>query len=75
MRHGSGGGVCQVDLSLRTGVRLVAVAMVMLQVGVMVLLIRCRETPVFKAASPALSVISQCGVLLATVAVADSDSE
>ena len=66
---GFGGGVCQVDLSLRTGVRLVGVATVMVQVGIMVLLISCRETPVFRAASPALSVISQCGVLLATMAV------
>ena len=67
--EGFGGKVCQVDLSLRTGVRFMGVAMVMVQVGILVLLIRCRETPVFKAASPALSVISQCGVLLATVAV------
>ena len=66
---GYGGGVCQVNIGLRQSVRFVGMAFLFVQFVSFVMLIRWVDTPVFKAASPLLSVISGGGVVLATASV------
>mmetsp|Transcript_106100 Transcript_106100/g.306972 ORF Transcript_106100/g.306972 Transcript_106100/m.306972 type:complete len:1464 (+) Transcript_106100:116-4507(+) len=66
---GFAGGACQVNTTLRNSLFFIGLVFLLVQIGSFFLLLKWVDTPVFKAASPTLSVISAGGVVLATAAV------